>query len=169
MNKFEAIIEVMKSWETSELVQAWNQRCDDYHEGDSYIEYMDSFNEMFYGKEPLDIADMMTNARFYSGDEYFSFNAHGNLVSYSDLDDYDCPFEWYDMAEYMSDNGDADTREVDSDKLADFFVLFVSEKTDIDEETIAKKVDTMIEETTFDLLTDDWDILYDTFMEEYNN
>lgn len=159
MDKIEAIIEIVANkWETSDIVHAWNLML----EGKAVrckIFPMSSFNEMFDTKSHLEVIKMVHNCQFGVDDDYFSFNAEGYIESFSDINDFSA-FSYYDLADYLADKGDSLTKEVDSDELLDYFV----EEYFDDDTNVRNILSTIIEkgEEPFDLLMDDWDILFET-------
>jgi hypothetical protein len=155
MNKINAIVDIIDNWETHDLVTAWNERCEEQDLYDERIEDMYSFDELYDGMKPTEIADMLHNASFSTGDDYFEFNRHGNISSFSYVSDSD----WFDMdelAEFIAENG---LRNVDIDELidelTDTFIEEHFEDDDIDDDTIKD----IICENDYSVLSDDWDEL----------
>lgn len=166
MDKIDTIIEIVKNkWSTDDIVSAWNLMHEN-NDVDYQIFPMSSFEEMFEGKSYLDIIRMVHNCQFGVDDDYFSFNTYGNIESFSDIDDFSA-FSYYELAEYLADNGDSLTEEVDSDELLTYFV---DEYFD-DDENVRNILSTLIEEgeEPFDLLMDDWDDLFETAKNFLNN
>lgn len=164
MNKIDAIIDIIKSnWSTDELVNAWNLRCEKKGYMDEFIENMSSFDEMFQNLSPLEIIDKVRGCNFCTGDDYFAFNGYGYLESFSYAEDYS-RFSYEELAEYLVDNGDSLTTNVDTDKLLESFVY---EYYDFDQ--IKQTIETYMEDNTFDLLMDDWDDLFEAVKNITNN
>lgn len=155
MNKIDAIVDLIDNWETNDLVTAWNERCEEKDLYDERIEDMYSFDELYDGMKPTEIADMLHNAKFYTGDDYFEFNRHGNISSFSYTSDSDW-FDMNDLAEFIAENG---LRNVDIDELidelTDIFIEAHFEDDDIDDDTIKD----IICENDYSVLSDDWDEL----------
>ena len=161
MNKIDAIIDIIKSnWSTNELVNAWNLRCEKKEYMDEFIEDMSFFDEIFQGLSPLEIIDKVRGCNFRTEDDYFAFNGYGNPESFSYVEDYS-RFSYDELAEYLADNGDSLTKEVDSDELLAYFV----EEYFDDDDNVRDILSTIIEEgdEPFDLLMDDWDDLFEAF------
>ena len=157
MNKIDAIIDIIKSnWSTDELVNAWNLRCEKKGYMDEFIENMSSFDEMFQNLSPLEIIDKVRGCNFCTGDDYFAFNGYGNLESFSYAEDYSC-FSYEELAEYLVDNGDSLTTNVDTDELLESFIYEYFDHYDFDQ--IKCVIETYMENNTFDLLMDNWDDL----------
>ena len=161
MNKIDAIIDIIKSnWSTNELVNAWNLRCEKKEYMDEFIEDMSFFDEIFQNLSPLEIIDKVRGCNFRTEDDYFAFNGYGNPESFSYVEDYS-RFSYDELAEYLIDNGDSLTKEVDSDELLAYFV----EEYFDDDDNVRDILSTIIEEgdEPFDLLMDDWDDLFEAF------
>ena len=157
MNKIDAIIDIIKSnWSTDELVDAWNLRCEKKGYMDEFIENMSSFDEMFQNLSPLEIIDKVRGCNFCTGDDYFAFNGYGNLESFSYAEDYSC-FSYEELAEYLVDNGDSLTTNVDTDELLESFIYEYFDNYDFDQ--IKCVIETYMGNNTFDLLMDNWDDL----------
>ena len=156
MDKIDTIIEIVKNkWETSDIVYAWNLMHES-KEVDYKIFPMSSFDEMFEGMSCLDVIKMVHNCQFGVNDDYFSFNTCGNIESFSDIDDFSA-FSYYELAEYLADNGDSLTKKVDSDELLEAFIYEYFDNYDFDQ--IKQTIETYMEDNTFDLLMDDWNDL----------
>ena len=157
MNKIDAIIDIIKSnWSTDELVDAWNLRCEKKGYMDEFIENMSSFDEMFQNLSPLEIIDKVRGCNFCTGDDYFAFNGYGNLESFSYVEDYS-RFSYEELAEYLVDNGDSLTTNVDTDELLEAFIYEYFDNYDFDQ--IKCVIETYMGNNTFDLLMDNWDDL----------
>ena len=157
MDKMQAIIDIIKSnWSNNELVDAWNLRCDESNYMDDRIEYMDTFDELFCGLKPSEIAEKVYKRDFCTGDDFFAFNGYGNLESFSDVEDYS-RFSYEELAEYLAENGDSLTSDVDKDELLEFFIYEYFDHYDFDQ--IKCVIETYMENNTFDLLMDNWDDL----------
>ena len=157
MAKIQAIIDIIKTnWSTDELVNAWNLRCEKKAYMDEFIENMSSFDEMFQNLSPLEIIDKVKGCNFCTGDDYFAFNGYGNLESFSYVEDYS-RFSYEELAEYLVDNGDSLTTNVDTDELLESFIYEYFGNYDFDQ--IKCVIETYMENNTFDLLMDKWDDL----------
>ena len=157
MDKIQAIINIIKdNWSTDELVNAWNLRCEKKGDMDEFIENMSFFDEMFQHLSPLEIIDKVKGCNFCTGDNYFAFNGYGNLESFSYVEDYS-RFSYEELAEYLADNGDSLTADVDTDELLEYFIYEYFDNYDFDQ--IKQTIETYMEDNTFDLLMDDWNDL----------
>ena len=157
MDKIQAIIDIIKNnWSTDEIVDAWNLRCDESNYMDDRIEYMDTFDELFCGLKPSEIAEKVYKRDFCTGDDFFAFNGYGNLESFSDVEDYS-RFSYEELAKYLVDNGDSLTAGVDTDQLLESFIYEYFDYYDFDQ--IKSIIETYMKNNTFDLLMDNWDDL----------
>ena len=157
MNKIDAIIDIIKSnWSTDELVNAWNLRCEKKEYMDEFIEDMSFFDEIFQNLSPLEIVDKVRGCNFRTEDDYFAFNGYGNPESFSYIEDYS-RFSYEELAEYLVDNGDSLTTNVDTDELLEAFIYEYFDNYDFDQ--IKQTIETYMEDNTFDLLMDDWNDL----------
>lgn len=157
MNKIDAIIDIIKTyWSNKELVDAWNLRCEKKEYMDEFIEDMSFFDEIFQNLSPLEIVDKVKGCNFCTGDDYFAFNGYGNPESFSYVEDYS-RFSYEELAEYLVDNGDSLTKNVDTDELLEAFIYEYFDNYDFDQ--IKQTIEIYMEDNTFDLLMDDWNDL----------
>ena len=157
MDKIQTIIDIIKNnWSNEEIADAWNFRCDEKGYMDERIEYMHTFDELFCNLKPSEIAEKVYRRDFCTGDDFYAFNGYGNLESFSDVDDYS-RFSYEELAEYLVDNGDSLTTDVDTDQLLESFIYEYFDHYDFDQ--IKCVIETYMENNTFDLLMDNWDDL----------
>lgn len=156
MDKIQAIIDIIENWSNDELVNAWNLHCDKKGDMDERIENMCFFDELFQHLSPTEVIDKVKGCNFCTGDDYFAFNGYGNLESFTDVSDYS-RFSYGELAEYLVDNGDSLTTDVDTDELLESFIYEYFDHYDFDQ--IKCVIETYMEDNTFDLLMDDWDDL----------
>lgn len=92
-----------------DLLMLHNEYCDATNRMDNCVYFMDDFDELMDGMKPWEIA----RAAFYGNhfnpsDDYFYFNAYGNLESLQYADDADGEIIFTgDIAEYIARTGDA--------------------------------------------------------------
>ncbi len=85
----------------SDLVIAWNIRCDLLQYMDDCIYQIEDFNEFYHSVEPLEIASRVFYGDFCPNHEFFMFNGYGNPVSFDYLSGFiDCK----DFALEISEN-----------------------------------------------------------------
>ena len=156
MGKLETIISIINVWPDSELVNAWNILCDNTDKKDNHIENMESFNEKFQHLSPLEVLEMVRGCEFGTRDDYFAFDKNGNIESFSEIADYSC-FSYYELAEFLVDNGDRLARDVDTDELLESFILDYFSNYIFYQ--IKNTIEVYMENNAFDLLMDDWDVL----------
>lgn len=169
MNKFNSIKNLIEGLDSKDIISLWNKRCEDTNDYDSYVEYMDSFDDLMCGKSPMDIAIMISMGEFHSGDDYYAFNGYGNIRTFSYWDDNDSPVDISEIVDWLIDGGDVDF-EIDTDELADSFVdEYYPDITSSYKAFILSLIEDIASEETFDLLTEDWDDLHATLDEYLDN
>lgn len=146
---------VIENWSDSDIVSAWNEMCDRVGSCDEVIYSMYTFDELFYGREPLDIVSLVERTNFCSSDDYFSFDRSGVIESFNDPEDYSC-YDIDALVNFLIEYGDDDTSTVDRDELTEYFDEEYGYKYP-DGFDMAQALSDLLDEWTFDLLTDDWD------------
>jgi hypothetical protein len=168
MDKNTAIGDIIRNWNDGDLLVAWNEYCDNKGYSDNIIYSMDSFNECFDSMAPLDIIDMVRGCDFSSSDDYFSYTSYGNIISFDYVEDYS-EFDYDYLAEFLGENGDSNTAEVDRDELKTAFIEELINTYDslegLSENEVTEKFTKFIEENCYDLLTDDWDLMAEEFID----
>lgn len=168
MDKNTAISDIIKNWNDSDLLVAWYEYCDKKGYSDYIIYSMDSFNECFEHMAPLDIIDMVRGCDFSSSDEYFAYTSYGNITSFDYVEDYS-EFDYDYLAEFLGEEGDNNTAEVDRDELKTAFIEELINTYDLldglTEDEVTEKFTEFIEENYYDLLTDDWDLMAEEFID----
>lgn len=171
MDKIDVVADIIRGWSDSELYNAWNERCDRCSYTDDMIYQMDSFNDFFDGKDPLDIVEMVYRCHFNPNDDYFSFDAYANITSFNYVEDFNT-FDYETLAEYLCEYGDNNTAEVDRDELKTAFIEELINSYEslagLTEDEVTEKFTEFIEENCYDLLTEDWDLIAEEFIESLN-
>lgn len=166
MDKKESIIRIIKeTWSNDDIIRVWNNYCNET-DMDEYIWENDEYtlDDMFGGCDhPVDSA---IRACFYGdyryGDKYVRFNGYGNLVSFDWWDDDYSPIDLDTIADFLIGEGDSDV-EVDTEELESDFLQYMLEfENDLNLDFVRSIIDEIIEEETFDLLTEDWADLKDS-------
>lgn len=170
MDKNTAISDIIRNWSDSDLFVAWNEYCDKKGYSDNIIYSMDSFNECFGGMEPLDIISMVRGCDFSPSDDYFSYTSYGNITSFDYVEDYS-EFDYDYLAEFLGEEGDDNTVDVDRDELKTAFIEELINSYEslagMSENEVSEKFTEFIEENCYDLLTDDWDMMADEFVDTF--
>ena len=99
-DKIEQIKDILDNLDLDELVS-----CCSYLDGDDAIYPMDDFNELLYGREPLEIARAAYYGEFCPADSYFRFNVYANLES-TDDPLYEGWIDTNTLAEYAIEYGE---------------------------------------------------------------
>lgn len=161
MGKRMAVKDIIeKNWYDDGIVEAWNRLCEKNNDPDSMVNSMEDFEEFAEGVVSRNgIARLLNMVKFGNFDidnEWWWLNGYGNLHSTDDI--LNCsrsPIDLGEIADFLIEEGDSRLPEVDTDELLDAFIgdYFAG---DDDARDAAEKI---IEEESFDLLTDDWDDL----------
>lgn len=165
MNRIDAISEIIKNWSENTLLSAWNDKCEKECDSDGYIYYMDSFDDFFCGKSPLEIAEMLYRSNFSPNEDYFSFDGYGNIYSFSYVEDANA-WSYDELAEFIGEKGDDDYEDVDRDELISYFCDEYSDLFEDYNSNISEVVIEVMDEEGFDILTDDWDNIKDYVIEK---
>lgn len=172
MDKKDVVISIIKEWDNSDLVDAWNKFCEDSNNNDERIYSMFEFNEFFNHLTPLDIIDLVDSYLFGTSDEYFAYDNCGRIVSFNSIDDYDC-FDFSQLADYLIENGDDDITEVSKEELmAEFYDLkHIGSRTGFQliDDIVMDSLEKYIDENDYNLLTDEWDEIAVNFIEYFHS
>lgn len=103
MKKYEAIKEFIEELNSDDIVYLWNEYCDKVNYYDDRIYYMYEFDDLFYGKTPLDILDSVSSD-FSSNDDYFQFNGYGYAKSFDYPEDR---IEVDEVVDFIIENDDS--------------------------------------------------------------
>ena len=85
MTKEQALIEIMGSMSTADLVAVHNRYCDDCRHYDGYIFPMAEYEDQMQDVPVMTLTQMIVYGNFNPNDDYFWYNGNGNLES------GDCP------------------------------------------------------------------------------
>lgn len=107
-NKELKIKEAIEEMCPEEIIMLHNNYCEACNRMDDYVYFMDDFNEIMSGVKPWEIARAaFYGTRFNPCDDYFYFNAYGNLESLAYAEDAIEETVFPDeIAEYIADNDD---------------------------------------------------------------
>lgn len=100
--RYERIRAYLDDLNDGDQVWLWNEYCDTICDFDNRLESMDSFNDLFYGKTPLEIVGMI-GYQFSANDNWFYFDGCGYCRSCYYPDDH---IDLDELAEYIDDNDD---------------------------------------------------------------
>ena len=166
--KIDAVIQILRDWNNSDLINAWNEYCDDKGSSDNRVYMMCEFNDFFNHLTPLDIIEMVEHTTFYTNSDYFAYDNYGRLVSFDDVEDYYC-FDFTELAEYLTENGDNNTEEVDRDELLSLLydAMEIGDRTSnsLNQDVLMNVLEKFIENNDHDILTGDWDEITGEFVE----
>lgn len=108
LEKLEALLmDTLESLDDSELIDVWNNYCMIRRYGADMITSMDRFDETFDGDAPLDVVrSCWLASHFCPNDNWFSADDLGNIESFDDLSEYNCPIDADILIDYMIQTGD---------------------------------------------------------------
>lgn len=125
----EKVVEALQEMQANQVVYIWNE-VTSY--GDYWVNFMEDFNDLFYGKKPLEVAEMLEYGDFNSGDDYFAFDGCGNIESFNDLDEYSM-FSYYELADNLIENEDVMNEDYGLEKFLDDDVIEALENEEVEE------------------------------------
>lgn len=100
----DAIREYIKNLRTYEQVDLWNEYCEARNCDDARIECMEEFDDLFYGRSPLEIVRSLDDS-FNPNPAWFYFDGWGDVCSTNypggEIIQQD------DIAEYIDESGDS--------------------------------------------------------------
>ncbi len=103
MDKTERIIEVLDNLAPWELIQVWNDYCDNSGDPDSIIYDMGDLEEFTGGMSATELIDIGSSG-FNTNDSYFQASVYWNSFNDWDLDNY---IYTSDIADYIERNEDS--------------------------------------------------------------
>ena len=100
----DAIREYIKNLRDYEQVDLWNEYCEAQNCDDARIECMEEFDDLFYGRSPLEIVRSLDGS-FNPNHGWFYFDSWGDVCStnYPEAD----VIQQDDIAEYIDESGDS--------------------------------------------------------------
>lgn len=95
------ITDAIRNLKTDEIVYLHNRLCEETTGYDDFVEDMDEFDEVCEHMKPWEIARAAFYGDFRPCDDFFRFDAYGNLVSFDYWDDDNSPIDVDAIAEYV--------------------------------------------------------------------
>lgn len=152
--QLEAIRNAMEmGWDESTCVTAWNERCDKNGYYDDRISTYEYMLEEMSNMTPHEIIQQCCYGDVRAHGSWAEMDGNGNWHTFSDLYESN-NFDWDIMVDFIAEHGDGDAYLIDRDTLVESFADEYCEG-DID---LAESV---IDSSGCDLLTDDWDDVYE--------
>ena len=99
----DAIREYIKNLRDYEQVDLWNEYCEAQNCDDDRIECMEGFDDLFYGRSPLEIVRSLDSS-FNPNHAWFYFDGWGDICS-TDYPENGI-IQQDDIAEYIDESGD---------------------------------------------------------------
>jgi len=83
------VTDTINNMSDSELIDLWNEYCDNNRYYDDRIEYFDEgvFNDLMAGKTPYEIYQIIDNSDISFFDDYCRYNGYDELNTFSDVYD----------------------------------------------------------------------------------
>lgn len=100
----DAIRGYIKNLRAYEQVDLWNEYCEAQNRDDDRIECMDGFDDLFYGRSPLEIVRSLDSS-FNPNHAWFYFDGWGDVCS-TDRPENEI-IQQDDIAEYIDESGDS--------------------------------------------------------------
>ena len=100
----DAIREYIKNLRDYEQVNLWNEYCEAQNCDDDRIEGMEEFDDLFYGRSPLEIVRSLDGS-FNPNHTWFYFDGWGDVCSTNHPEDD--VIQQDDIAEYIDESGDS--------------------------------------------------------------
>lgn len=151
-----------EEWYESDLIIAWNTRCQKLGYDEYMIFQMPEFDEFFCGCKPLEILDKVDDG-FNPNDEYFIYNGHtGRYKSLDSFDGEDSPFDKSELIEFIVEyegfGFPAYITTIDNSNLREAFIEEYFFDDDVEADDILSGIE---DEEDINFFTEDWDALAD--------
>ena len=109
----EAVQDAWDDLNPYDAMNIWNDFCDANNDSDSRIYEMGEFDDLYRGKSPSEIADLIEGNNFSIRDDFFREGIYGIESSDHPKDDF---MDFFDIEDYLMDNlDDLDIEEQDDE------------------------------------------------------
>lgn len=140
-------------WDDETCINAWNGRCEKGNYPDdrisAYSEMLDEMSNM----TPHEIICQCCYGDVKAHGSWAEMDGYANWHTFSDLYESN-NFDWDTLVDFIAEHGDGDGYRIDKDLLIESFAdEYCGGDTDLAE--------SMIDSSGCDLLTDDWDDVYE--------
>ena len=80
------LVKIIGSLNINEKIELYNNACEKYNWSDDIIYENDEYaiNEMFSGKSPFEIFELLSNGEYDINGDWFYFDGYGNIKSFKD-------------------------------------------------------------------------------------
>ncbi len=137
-----------------ELIDLWNENAD----ADDLVYQMYQLDEFMENDSPTEIALRVFHGDFNPNDDYFCFNGYANLVSFSYLEDKNCPVDLSDLTDRVMEDG---CDQIGNEDLVEDFLDAAGLSSDITADDACEWMDS----DGVSLLTEDWGEVVDSMKE----
>lgn len=141
---------VTEEWTADLIIAAWNEYCAKCHNSNGHIYPMGQLEEHIGGKPLRDIISICNYGDIHPDDDYFEYNGHGNIMTFSDLRDSE-NLNMDNLVMYISQNGYYKKRIDKKRLLAEFAYIY-----DLTDEGATN----IVAASNLDIVSDDWDLIY---------
>lgn len=149
---------VTEEWPTDLIIAAWNEYCAKCYNSNGHIYPMGQLEEHI-GSRPLkDIINICNYGDIHPDDDYFEYNGHGNIMTFSDLRDSE-NLDMDNLVMYISKNGYYKKRINKKRLLVEF--SYVYGLTEEESENI-------VAASNLDIVSDDWGLIYNEGRKAYS-
>ena len=121
MELYERIKEELESWGTDDLVEIWNDYCNECNYMDDYIEYNNP-DEFMCGRTPSEVLEQI-GSDYDIHDDYAVYTIYG-WESFNSTYDEHCPIDVDTLADWISEEEDGHGY----DKLQDIIDEYLEEE-----------------------------------------
>lgn len=101
----EKVKEQIEGLTEAEQVAIWNEYCEKIVYAEDIIEVND-LDELLAGKTLSEVASIACTDAYNPYDDYVCFDGYGKLKSFSNINEYNSPFEMDDLIDWIVDNED---------------------------------------------------------------
>lgn len=148
---------VTEEWPTALIIAAWNEYCAKCYDSNGHIYPMGRLEEHIGNKPLRQIINICNYGDIHPDDDYFEYNGHGNIMTFSDLRDSE-NLNMDNLITYISQNRYY-KKQINKKRL---FVEFGYIYSLTDEE-----VTNIVAASNLDIVSDDWDIIYNEGRKSY--
>lgn len=149
---------VTEDWSGNLIAAAWNEYCDRHGNSNERIYPMGQLEEHIGNKPLRQIIDICNYGDIHPDDDYFEYNGHGNIMTFSDLRDSE-NFNIDYLVTYICQNKCYKAHLDRKRLLADF--AYTYNLTEEEGENI-------VAASNRDIVIDDWDLIYNEGRKAYS-
>ena len=149
---------VTEEWPASLIIEAWNEYCAKCSNSNGHIYPMGRLEEHIGNKPLREIINICNYGNIHPDDDYFEYNGHGNIVTFSDLRDSE-NLNMDNLVMYISQNRYYKKQINKKRLLVEFGYIY--DLTDEEAENI-------VAASNRDIVSDEWDLIYNEGRKAYS-